>query len=68
MTTAENLEYTVDAMRRFFTEERQRAADNRDQKRYDWMDRNIMTLDILVSDYWALSGHAWRGWAQKDSK
>ena len=68
MTTAENLEYTVDAMRRFFMEERQRAADNRDQKRYDWMDRNIMKLDTLAADYWALSGHAWHGWAQKNLK
>lgn len=63
MTTAEDkLEYTVEAMRRFFIEERQKAADNRDEKRYGWMDRNIMKLDTLATDYWALSGHAWHAW------
>lgn len=72
MTTAEDkLEYTVEAMRRFFMEERQKAADNRDAKRYGWMDRNIMTPDTLATDYWALSGYAWQAWRfgkRSDSK
>ena len=68
MTTPEDtFEYTVEAMRRFFMAERQRAADNRDTNRYGWMDRNIMKLDALATDYWALSGHAWHAWSGKPS-
>ncbi|MGH9175970.1 MAG: hypothetical protein ACRD1H_16510 [Vicinamibacterales bacterium] len=72
MTTTEGeLEYTVESMRRFFMQERQKAADNRDAKRYGWMDRNIRKLDTLATDYWALSGHAWQAWRsgkRSDSK
>ena len=61
MTTPEDeFEYTVEAMRRFFTEERQRAADSQDAKRYGLMDENIKKLDTLTLDYWTLSGQAWR--------
>ena len=51
-------------MRRFFIEERQRAADSQDATRYGWMDQNIKKLDTLTLDYWTLSGHAW----QRDTK
>jgi len=65
MTTPEDkFEYTVEAMRRFFMEERQRATDSQDAKRYGWMDQNIKKLDTLTLDYWTLSGHAW----QRDTK
>jgi len=61
MTTPEDkFEYTVEAMRRFFMEERQRAADSQDAKRYGLMDENIKKLDTLTLDYWTLSGQAWR--------
>ena len=61
MTTPEDkFEYTVEAMRRFFMEERQRAADSQDAKRYGLMDENIKKLDALTLDYWTLSGQAWR--------
>ena len=61
MTTPEDkFEYTVEAMRRFFMEERQRAADSQDARRYGLMDENIKKLDTLTLDYWTLSGQAWR--------
>lgn len=49
-------DYSVQAMRAFFVNERQKAAADRDAKKYGWMDRNVMTLDTLASDYWVLSG------------
>jgi len=61
MTTPEDkFEYTVEAMRRFFMEERQRAADSQDAERYGWMDQNVKKLDTLTLDYWSLSGQAWK--------
>ena len=67
MTTPEDrFEYTVEAMRRFFIDERQRAADSQDAERYGRMDQNIKKLDTLTLDYWTLSGQAWK--RDKNSK
>jgi len=59
-TPEERFEYTVEAMRRFFIDERQRAADSQDAERYGWMDQNVKKLDTLTLDYWTLSGQAWK--------